>query len=188
MALGKARPRAPQSIGSSACHQENDVTPYPALLLLMAAAPIAAQTAQTPAAAAAQRGPQPISRATFIATMDAEFRRLDANRDGNGTRAEVEANQRRIVALAASQRAAAAFARIDTDRNGQLSLAEFTRATATPVKADPGAVMNRLDANRDAKVTIVEYRTLTLTNFDRLDTDKDGMLSLAEQRAGGYGR
>lgn len=164
------------------------MTFYPALFLLIAAAtPAAAQTAAA-AAAVVPRGPQPISRATFIATMDAEFRRLDANRDGNGTRAEIEANQRRVVALAASQRAAANFARIDTDRNGQLSLAEFTRATATPVKADPTAVMNRLDTNRDARVTIVEYRTLTLTNFDRLDTDKDGVLSLAEQRAGGYGR
>lgn len=131
---------------------------------------------------------QPIPRATFIATMDADYARLDANRDGSATLAEVEANQRRIVAAAAAQRAAAAFARIDTDRNGQISLAEYSRANAPTAKPDPAPVMRRLDANRDSKVSLVEYRTLTLTNFDRLDIDKDGVLSVAEQRAGGYGR
>ncbi len=153
-----------------------------AFAMIFSSATLAAQGAPRTAAN------QPMSRAAFIATMDAEFGRLDANRDGAGTRAEVEASQRRIVAATAATRAAANFARIDTDRNGQLSLAEFTRATAAPGKTDSTAVMNRLDANRDSKVTLIEYRTLTLTTFDRLDTDKDGVLSVAEQRAGGTGR
>lgn len=153
---------------------------------LSAQVPVPVPPVPAPQVPAQQR--PPITRATFIATMDAEFRRLDTNRDGVGTRDEIEASQRRIVAAAAAQRAAALFARIDSDRNGQISLAEFTRATATTEKLDATPIMNRLDSNRDSKVTIVEYRTLTLTNFDRLDTDKDGVLSAAEQRAGGYGR
>lgn len=121
--------------------------------------------------------------------MDGEYRRLDANGDGAATRAEVEARQRRILVASATRNAQAAFARIDTDRNGQLSPAEYIRATAAvPRDIDVIKQMGRLDANRDAKVTLVEYRTLTVAGFDRLDTDKDGVLTVAEQRAGGFGR
>ena len=73
--------------------------------------------------------------------------------------------------------------------NGQLSLAEFTRlATATPPRVDVSATMNRLDLNRDQKITLIENRTATLANFDKLDTDKDGVVSVAEMRAGGIGK
>ena len=152
---------------------------FAALGAALLAAPIAAQA---PAV-------QPLGRAAFIASMDSEYRRLDANNDGSATRAEVEANQRRILADVATRNAQAQFARIDTDRNGQISSAEFLRAAAgSPQRVDVTRQMGRLDANRDGKVTIVEYRTLTVANFDRLDTDKDGILSAAEQRAGGYAR
>jgi hypothetical protein len=145
------------------------------LLALFGAGPAAAQT---PSAA-----PSSLDRATYLAAMDADYRRIDANSDGSATRAEVEANQQRILAAAAAARAAAAFARLDTDRNGQLSPAEFARL-APPEKAEVTPVMTRLDANRDGRVTLVEYRTLTLARFDQLDGDKDGRLSPAEQRAG----
>ncbi|MGC7451414.1 hypothetical protein AB5N41_22525, partial [Xanthomonas citri pv. citri] len=65
------------------------------MLLGLVAAPALAQTA--PAA-------PPLSRATFLATMDAEYRRIDANNDGGATRAEVAANQQRIVAASAQAR------------------------------------------------------------------------------------
>lgn len=145
--------------------------------LLTAGLPISPLAAQAAA-------PQPLSRAAFIAAMDAEFRQIDSNRDGSATRTEIASNQQRIVAANAARRAAAAFASIDTDRNGQISLAEFSKATAgTPATTDPSGVMARLDSNRDSKVTLIEYRTLTLANFDRLDIDKDGVLSAAERRA-----
>ena len=48
--------------------------------------------------------------------------------------------------------------------------------------------MLRLDADRDGRVTLVEYRTLTLARFDQLDGDKDGRLSPAEQSAATAGR
>ena len=48
--------------------------------------------------------------------------------------------------------------------------------------------MNRLDLNRDQKITLIENRTATLANFDKLDTDKDGVVSVAEMRAGGIGK
>ena len=147
------------------------------LVLALIAAPLLAQTAQ------------PIPRATFIATMDAQFKLLDANHDGIVTRAELEASEQRAATALAVQRAAALFAQADSDHNGQLSLAEFTRlATATPQHVDVSATMNRLDLNHDQKITLIENRTATLANFDKLDTDKDGVVSDAEMQAGGIGK
>ena len=147
------------------------------LAIALTASAGAAQTAK-PAAA------QPLTRAVFIATMDAEYRKLDTNRDQIVTKAEIEANQRSLQAAEAARRARAVFSQVDTDRNGQLSIDEFIRANATAVKVDGNAIMGRLDANRDQKVTLVEYRILTLANFDRIDVDRDGVLTIIEQRAG----
>ena len=150
----------------------------PLLLLALVASPLLAQPA-----------PQPIPRTTFIATMDGQFKLLDANHDGIVTRAELEASEQHAAAALAAQRTAALFAQADTDHNGQLSLAEFTRlAAATPPRVDVSATMNRLDLNRDQKITLIENRTATLANFDKLDTDKDGVVSAAEMRAGGIGK
>ena len=132
---------------------------------------------------------KPLSRAEFITTMDGEFGKLDANRDGIATRAEVDAQQQRLAAATISQRARLLFARLDADHNGQVSADEFVRANLAQMKkVDGTAVMNRLDANHDAKVSAVEYRILTLAGFDRLDLDRDGVLTVAEQRAGGLAK
>lgn len=132
---------------------------------------------------AAPRTSEPLTRAVFIATMDAEYRRIDGNRDQIVTKSEIEANQRARRVAAAAQRARAVFGQIDTDRNGQISVDEFVKANATPQTSDGSAIMGRLDTNRDQKVTLVEYRILTLGNFDRIDTDRDGVLTAGEQRA-----
>lgn len=111
---------------------------------------------------------------------------MDSNRDGFASHAELEAHQHRHVVTTLEERARASFAAMDSDRNGQISMSEFLRATARPAKRpDVTGMMARLDSDRDRKVTLVEYRTLTLATFDRLDADKDGVVSPAEQRAGG---
>ena len=64
-------------------------------------------------------------------------------------------------------------------------------AAATPPHVDVSATMNRLDLNRDQKITLIENRTATLATlatFDKLDTDKDGIVSAAEMKAGGITR
>jgi Ca2+-binding EF-hand superfamily protein len=65
-------------------------------------------------------------------------------------------------------------------------LAEFSKLVTTQDVNVNGAVfINQMDANHDGKVTMIENRAATLVNFDRLDTDKDGVVSPAEMRAGG---
>lgn len=154
-------------------------------LMIALAATAMASAAMAQAQRAAQPGPQPLPRAKFIADMDAEFRKMDADKNGQLTATEIEQFQR-IQALAQAQaRNRQAFAQLDTDRNGQLSPAEFAKM-AIPAKI-PGAqaVLGRMDANRDRQVSLVEHRAATLVNFDRLDTDKDGIVSPAEMKAGG---
>ena len=46
-------------------------------------------------------------------------------------------------------------------------------------------MLSRMDSNRDGQVSLVEHRSATLANFDRLDTDKDGNVTAAEMKAGG---
>lgn len=126
----------------------------------------------------------PIPRATFLTVMDAEFRKMDADKNGQVTKVEIEQFQR-LQAVAESQaRNRALFAQLDKDRNGQISAAEFAAVTPPPtVNAQP--LIAQYDANRDGKVSQVEYRSVKLTRFDRIDADKDGIASLAEQRAAG---
>lgn len=146
-------------------------------------APAPRLAARAPAATAAQ----PIPRATFLANMDSDFRKMDADRNGIVTRAEVERSQREAAALRAQTRLRARFAELDTDRNGQLSLAEFGRVQGAVPPANPTPLLSRFDLNRDNAISLVEYRTGTLANFDRLDVDKDGIVGAAEMKAGGIG-
>ena len=76
----------------------------PLLLLALVASPLLAQTAQ------------PIPRATFIATMDAQFKLLDANHDGIVTRAELEASEQRAAAALAAPRRRAMGCSTDVSR------------------------------------------------------------------------
>ena len=127
----------------------------------------------------------PVPRAGFIATMDNEFRKMDADKNNIATRAEIE---RFLGALAVAEQQArrrATFVQLDTDKNGQLSLAEFGQLQVTVPRRDAAPILGQADLNKDQQVTIVEYRTAKLANFDRMDADKDGVVSVAEMKAAG---
>ena len=174
------------------------VTGWAGALVLLSAGAAVAQTrpttqasrpaAQRPAATQQQRQAQPIARATFIANMDAEFRKMDADKNGIVTRAELEGFERAISVLDIQKRNRALFAQLDTDRSGQISATEFARFQTAPPPPNVGPKMAKFDANRDKRIGLVEYRAGTLANFDRLDADKDGYVSAAEMAAGGIGR
>ena len=167
--------------------------PYSVLVALVFTAamaqPVAAQTGRpaTPATrpAAPASNAEPVPRATFIATMDAEFRGMDADKNNVLTKKEIEDFQRAASVIIAQQRNAAVFQALDKDKNGTLSPGEFAalRSNLPPPNAAP--VLAQTDANRDGSVTLVEYRAGKLVNFDRMDTDKDGIVSAAEMKAAG---
>ena len=107
------------------------------------------------AGAAAAQTAAPIPRAAFLNVMDAEFRQMDADRNGQVTRAEVEAFQRMAAVAEAAARNRALFAQLDTDRNGQISPAEFAKATApAPINAQPAIA--EYDANRNGQISQIE--------------------------------
>ena len=131
-----------------------------------------------------QAGPKPIPRAQFIAGMDAEFRKMDTDKNGQVTRAEIEQAERGKAEASAEARNRAQFVALDTNKNGQLSPAEFARLTPQPmVSAEP--LLARMDGNRDQQVSLVEFRAATVANFDRLDVDRNGVVTPAEMKVGG---
>ena len=52
-----------------------------------------------------------------------------------------------------------------------------------PPNATP--VFSQSDLNRDGRITLIEFRTAKLANFDRMDTDKDGIVTVPEMKAAG---
>lgn len=149
---------------------------------LTVAAPAAAQTAPVSAPAPAV---EPIPRATFLANMNADFSKMDTNRDGKIVKAEIEASQQAKAMQEILERNRATFDQLDSDHNGQLSPAEFAQFHAAPPPPNGTPMLQHFDTNKDGAITQVEFRAGTLANFDRLDTDKDGIVSAAEMRAGG---
>ena len=90
-----------------------------------------------------------------------------------------------------AKRLAEAFAKLDTNKDGQLSKAEFNAGSPVPQRplAEPAKVLSELDSNKDQKVSLAEFSSTTLANFDRVDANHDGMVTPEEaQKARGAGR
>lgn len=160
--------------------------PIAALTLLFASAAALAAPA-APAAPAATEEPKPVTKADLTAELDADYSDLDANQDGKADEAEIKA---RLVRSAQAQldelakQRDAAFARIDTDSNGTISRAEFDAQAKLPSLPQPDAkpFLAEFDKNKDGVISQDEFRAPTLANFDRLDLNKDGTVSAAEQK------
>lgn len=156
-------------------------------LIAILAGPVAGQTKanESKAVQAAPRQAQPIPRTTFRANMDKEFSQMDIDRDGSLTKKEIEQFQTSQIVAAAQARKRALFAAMDTDHNGVLSQDEFMRLPSNERAPNGAAMLQRFDTNRDGKISLIEYRAGTLVNFDRLDADKDGVVTPAEMKAAG---
>lgn len=130
-------------------------------------------------------GPQPILRAAFLAQMDAQFGKMDGDKNGYASASEIEQFEKEKALAEAEARNAAWFDRLDVNKNGQLSAKEFAKMVAEPKAASAQPMLGREDLNRDGQISLIEHRSVTLANFDRVDTDKDGVVSEAEMKAGG---
>ena len=65
-----------------------------------------------------------------------------------------------------------------------LSTAAFAAMPASaPVRA-AGDYLARMDADRDGRVSLVEYQDWLCYAFDAMDRDRDGVLSASEQPGG----
>lgn len=89
------------------------------------------------------------------------------------------------VRAAQEQRRAAVFVRLDANHDGMLSLEEWSagrQAAARQVRQRQiRQQLRRMDVNRDRAVSREEWRG-TPEVFDRLDADKDGKVTGAEMR------
>jgi len=91
------------------------------------------------------------------------FARLDLNRDGTVSFAEVTAARRQV------------FTQLDGDRDGSLSRAEFAATSGARARR-----FVQLDRNRDGRISLGEYLDDGRARFRAADRNKDGRLSPTE--------
>ena len=148
-----------------------------------------AQEAAKPQARPAAEEAQPVTRLELSDKLNADYADLDADKDGKVTGDEIKA---RLVRKAEADVAALkkarddAFAKLDSNSDGNISKAEFEAKAPLPAIKDATEMatsnLTRFDADKDGSVTQDEFRKPTLTNFDKMDLNKDGTLSVAEQK------
>lgn len=163
-----------------------------------------AATLGVAAYAAAPDGP-PKTRAEVQARVADHFKKADANGDGFVTKAEMDAARATMKEKSAErreERREQRFAKLDTDKDGTLSKAEYS---VRPERKDGdrkgmhrghgkhgmrhggpmggGMWFERADANKDGKVSLAEASAGALAMFDRVDTNKDGTISPEEHKA-----
>ena len=117
--------------------------------------------------------------------MDAQFRQIDTDQNSALTVAEIEQFEKAKALTEAQARNEAMFDQLDVNKNGQISATEFAKLVREPAAVSAQPMLSREDSNRDSQISLVEHRSATLANFDRLDTDKDGIVTPAEMKAGG---
>jgi hypothetical protein len=167
---------------------------------VVVATPLVAQQAAQPDRSAGT------ARAAVEAQVRAHFARADANSDGFVTREEGEALRGKVRGerhARRGERRDALFARLDVDKNGQISRAEFDAQHADradrhgrrmermafrahhggAVRLGGGGMFDRLDADRDARVSLAEATGAALRRFDMADADRDGIVTREERRA-----
>ncbi|MBB5686533.1 EF-hand domain-containing protein [Sphingobium boeckii] len=148
-----------------------------------------------------------VTKAEVIAKADARFVAKDIDKDGKLTPADRSAAQK--------ARADARFATMDADKSGQITRAEFDaagdkRMEMRGARGDgergpghwgrgggkgghhgmmgkghgrgPGGMM-AVDADKDGAITLAEQRAHAVATFDKQDANKDGKVTPDERKA-----
>lgn len=121
-----------------------------------------------------------ITRAELSANLDARFEKLDTNGDGQISDAELDA--------ARDLRKSEKFARFDTDGDGSISKDEKKAVRAlrdeTRTKHDGdrrAAFRDMLDTNGDGVITKAELEASAVERFEKHDVDGDGTITEQER-------
>lgn len=165
------------------------------------AAAAGAATAQVPPAPAVAPAPhhsrgdpnRQITRAEFVDARIARLTALDTNRDG------VVSPEERAAAMQArrAERAGDRFAKLDANGDGSISRAEFDAGHAARPDRGPRAARAgdregrrggahhamRGQGRERGPVVIAEASAKLGERFDKMDADRDGVISADERRA-----
>lgn len=149
--------------------------------------------AQMPGGPDSHRAP-PATRAELQTHAEQRFDAIDANKDGKITAEERRAHHQTMRQTRRTQMADRFFTRNDTDKNGEISRAEFDQAHANrPHKAgrkgpgrhhgaQHGAHMAG-PGGKDGTVSRSDFISRHLAKFDAADTDGNGTISQDERKA-----
>jgi hypothetical protein len=148
--------------------------------------------AQTPAAPAGAKPMRPpVDRTALKSHLEKRFDAADVDKDGSLTPQERQAQRGEARAKMREHM----FARLDADKNGAISKAEFAAAPAHAPRAAGkdrgghrgpmagGMMRHQLAAYRDKPISRTQFVDAGLGHFDRVDTDHDGKISSAERDA-----
>ena len=141
-----------------------------------------AQATTTPVPAEGKLAPALPTKASVEAEAKDQFTKMDTNRDGKVDRSEANAYHEAQLAARQDRRnrtSAAAFAKLDTDKDGMLSAKEFA-AIAAPRIVPKESWFQANDIDGNGKVEINETVARVQRNFESIDTDQNGILSAEE--------
>ncbi len=177
--------------------------------LVLAALGAVSALAQAPAdAPGPHRAARPITRAVFLKHVEDRFARLDVNHDGYIDRGEAGVPADAGAGRPRGPRGGdpnASFDRMDANHDGSISRSEYLayrsrgpRAAGAKAMGPDGSArprrgslgwgftgrwFDRVDADRDGRVSLAEAQRAAAALFDRLDTNHDGLLSPDERAA-----
>ena len=75
------------------------------------------------------------------------------------------------------------FDRVDTDKSGGLTHAEFEKALNDTIKRFSKRAFKKVDSNKDGIVSSAEWKAHPPVAFDKADANKDGKLTPEEREA-----
>ncbi len=161
-----------------------------AIVLSSVIAPAVAQEARSLAEAAGK----PMTRADVETRVKQRFAKIDADRNGSVTKAEIDGGRNAKM----KERQDRHFTAMDANQDGLISRAEFDAGHAGRKHAEMkhggskhqgrrgfghGKMFDRSDANADGKLTLAETMAKAMARFDAFDANKDGTLTPEERKA-----